>query len=94
MNQPMLALMIPIMALAIPVAAIVIGGLVKLQKARLEEARLRLDGGTTPEVLSQLDELREELHQVRAELGEVQERLDFTERLLAGRDRKGLPGAQ
>jgi uncharacterized membrane protein YfbV (UPF0208 family) len=79
-------LYIPILALAIPVLAILFGGLVKLQKARSQ-------GGLGPEVLDQLEELREELQQVRGELAEVQERLDFTERLLARQERKDLPGA-
>lgn len=42
MNRQVLALPIPILALAIPVAAVILGGLHKIAKLRLEEARLRL----------------------------------------------------
>lgn len=43
------------------------------EKATLEEAP----------ILAEVDALREELHGLRQELGEVQERVDFAERLLA-----------
>jgi len=76
-----LALMIPILALMIPVAAVVMGGMIKLRRMRLEEARYRMgDLGVDP---GEVVELREDLDHVRAELAEVQERLDFAERLLA-----------
>jgi uncharacterized protein YlxW (UPF0749 family) len=75
MDPGVLALLIPIVALSIPVAAIVFNGLVKLQRARAES---RADPG----VLAEVDELRHEVAQVRAELAELQERLEFTERLL------------
>jgi uncharacterized membrane protein len=78
--------MIPIIALSIPVFAIIVGGLVKLQKAKLEA--LRMGSGADPALLAEVDELRHELGQVRAELGDVQERLDFTERLLTRGDRE------
>ena len=84
--------LIPMIALSIPVVAIIVGGLNKRAKWRLEEARIRLgEGGVHPE---ELDELRTEFDQMRAELSEVHERLDFTERLLTqSRDREGLPPA-
>jgi hypothetical protein len=85
------ALLIPMIALSIPVVAIIVGGINKRAKWRLEEAQLRMGGGVDAE---ELDELRSELDQVRAELGEMHERLDFTERLLTqSRDREGLPPA-
>ncbi|MCZ6754363.1 MAG: hypothetical protein O7E49_03525 [Gemmatimonadetes bacterium] len=85
------ALLIPMIALSIPVVAIIVGGINKRAKWRLEEAQLRMGGGVEAE---ELDELRSELDQVRAELGEMHERLDFTERLLTqSRDREGLPPA-
>lgn len=74
-----LGVLIPILALSIPVLAIAIGGMNKLYKMRLEEARLRSSHADSVE----LDELRAEVDQLRRELGEVQERVDFTERLLA-----------
>jgi hypothetical protein len=85
------ALLIPIIALSIPVVAIIVGGINKRAKWRLEEAQLRMGGGIDTE---ELDELRADLDQVRAELGEMHERLDFTERLLTqSRDRGELPPA-
>ena len=85
------ALLIPMIALSIPVVAIIVGGINKRAKWRLEEAHLRMGEGVDAE---ELDELRSELDQVRAELGEMHERLDFTERLLTQtRDREGLPPA-
>ena len=43
------------------------------EKATMEEAP----------ILAEVDVLREELHGLRQELGDVQERVDFAERLLA-----------
>lgn len=82
MDRQMMALLIPIIALSIPVVAIIVTGLVKMQRARFEA---RPD----PALLAEVDELRHEVQQVRAELIEVQERLDFTERLLTSGDRAG-----
>lgn len=81
MDRHALAMLIPIFALAIPVTAIVFGGLLKLARLRLEETRIRagvLGGGAE----SELAALREEVEGLRMELGEVQERVDFAERLL------------
>lgn len=81
MDRQSLALLIPIMALMIPVAAVVMGGMIKLRRMRLEETRLHAgDLGVDPH---EVTELREDMDNVRAELAEVQERLDFAERLLA-----------
>ena len=41
------------------------------------------------------DSMLEEMDMVRHEIGDLQERVDFTERLLAqNRDKEGLPGAR
>ena len=89
MDRHVVVLLIPIVAMCIPIAAIVVAGFNKQAKMRLEEARLRLGGGDNQE---ELDELRSDLDNVRGELAEVQERLDFTERLLTqSREREGLP---
>ena len=86
MDRHTLAIMIPILALSIPVLAIVFGGLVKLQR---ERNRSSLGADLTGDVMHQLDDMREEVQALRGELTEVQERLDFTERLLAsGQDRR------
>jgi uncharacterized protein involved in exopolysaccharide biosynthesis len=81
MNAEGFAVFIPIVALCIPVAAIVVNGLQKLARLRIEEAKVKaglLDGQSAAE----LSALREEMGDVRRELSEVQERLDFAERLL------------
>ena len=75
------AVFIPILALCIPVAAVVFHGLQKVARLRVEEAKVKagmLDGASAGELTA----LRDEMVDVRRELTEVQERLDFTERLL------------
>ena len=75
------AVFIPILALSIPVAAVIFNGLQKVARLRIEEAKVRaglLDGQSAADVTA----LREEMGEVRRELSEVQERLDFAERLL------------
>ena len=75
------AVFIPIVALCIPVAGIIFHGLEKVARLRVEEAKVKagqLDGPAVAELAA----LREEMGDVRRELAEVQERLDFTERLL------------
>jgi len=92
MDKQSLAILIPLFALAIPIIAIIASSVLKLQKSRME--LLRLQGQADPGLLNELDELRHEVQQLRGELTEVQERLDFTERLLTNRhDRPQLPGA-
>ncbi len=92
MDARALSMLIPIMALAIPVSAIIVGGLSKMWKMRLEEAKLRA-GTLDSSAESELAQLRNEMDQVRGELAEVHERLDFTERLLArNADRPALKG--
>jgi hypothetical protein len=91
MDQHILALFIPILALSIPVIALVSRGLNRQAQIRLEEARIRagaLGGGE-----EELAALRAEVDDLRRELGEVQERVDFTERILAKpRDPNPPPG--
>jgi uncharacterized protein involved in exopolysaccharide biosynthesis len=87
MNPEGFAVFIPIVALCIPVAGIIFHGLEKVARLRVEEAKVRagqLDGQSAAELAT----LREEMGDVRRELAEVQERLDFTERLLtSGREK-------
>lgn len=88
MDSRALALFIPILALSIPVLAIGLSGLQKYWKIRLEETRIRAGAGSEEE----LGQLRADLDQMRQELAEVQERLDFAERLLAkSAERDRLP---
>ena len=92
MDKQIVALLIPIFALAIPISAIILHGLQKLARMRLEEARLQQgprDKGTEAEITL----LREEVGDLRRELSDVQERLDFAERLLSRtREVERLPG--
>ena len=65
-----------VLALLIPIVAIVCGTIIRL-KGRGGASEL------PAEVLHRLDALETEVGALRQELGETQERLDFTERLLA-----------
>ena len=89
MDKQTLAVMIPVIVMLIPLSAVVLNGWQKILKLRIEEAKVR---GASPESSHEIDDLRTDLEQVRRELGEVQERLDFAERLLArGAEREKLP---
>ena len=80
MNPDALALLIPIGGIAIVVVSIIMGDLKKIARMRLEEAQLRSQGG---EDSGEVQALRSELENVKQELGELNERVDFAERLLA-----------
>jgi Tfp pilus assembly protein PilO len=78
--------LLPIMAMGIAVAAIVSSSILKIQRMRLEEARLR--AGDSGEV----DALARQLSDLQHDVIEMQERLDFAERILAqSREAPGLP---
>ncbi len=94
MDQHILALFIPILALSIPVIALVFRGLNRQAQLRIEETRIRAGalGGADEEVAA----LRAEVDDLRRELSEVQERVDFTERILSKpreTERPSGPGA-
>ena len=80
MDKQSLALLIPIIALSIPVLGLAFAGFQRYAKLRLEETRLKMQGGNSSQ---DVEALRSEMDDLRRELGEVQERLDFAERLLA-----------
>lgn len=86
MGRQELALLIPILALAIPVAAVILNGMHKMAKLRLEEARIRMGAGGES---AELQALRSEVDAMRGELNELQERVDFAERMLANPARRG-----
>jgi hypothetical protein len=65
----------------IPVAAILMVGAVKIAKIQAQ-SRGRV-GAADPETTARLEAVEAELGTLRQELGEVHERLDFAERLLA-----------
>lgn len=79
MDRQALALLIPIVAMLIPIAAIVMHGWQKVAMVRLEEARARALGAGSADVTA----LRDEVAELRREVGDMQERIDFTERMLA-----------
>jgi hypothetical protein len=92
MDKQTLAVLIPVLLASIPVVAIIFNGLQKLAKLRLEEAKVRAQSTTS---FGDVDHLRGEVEQLRHELSEVQERLDFAERLLAkGPERERLQKPQ
>jgi hypothetical protein len=62
----------------IPIAAIVAWGAVRIATIQAEHRK-----GAEPATADRLQALENELGSLRQELGEAQERLDFTERLLA-----------
>ncbi|MEO8031363.1 MAG: hypothetical protein ABJC74_08445 [Gemmatimonadota bacterium] len=91
MDPRALGIFIPIIALLIPVVAIIMGGIHKMQRLKIEEIKARsasLGSGGEEE----LQALKEEVDGLRSEMAEVQERLDFTERLIARQsDQDRLP---
>ena len=90
MDRQTVALLIPIVAMTIPIVAIIMAGMHKMAKLRVEEARAR-HGALTDESQAELDDLRSEVDQLRGEVGDLHERLDFAERLLANPKRTQEP---
>ena len=72
----------------IPLVLFIMMGLVGMSFSPLGRALARRVGGDKGEqaesaALAEVDALRDEVQALRGEVGEVQERLDFAERLLA-----------
>ena len=92
MDAGAIGALIPVVALMIPVSAIVLSGLQKLAKLRIEKAQARADSmntGTT----SKVQTLRKKVTELHRALEELNKRMDFTERVLTqARDRDRLPG--
>ncbi len=69
------------MALAALIMPIVVTALIIRYKLKKKELEMR---GSDPQLGPEVDALRDDLNDTQAQLAEMQERLDFTERLLAG----------
>lgn len=80
-----LGVFIPIVFLSLAVTGIISAVVIKLQRLRLEEARLRTGTATD-------DELSRQVGILQQEMVELQERVDFAERMLAQmKDAPALP---
>jgi len=71
-----LSIIIPIVFLGLAVTGIISAVIVKLQRLRIEEARLR--GGAAAD-----EDLAHQVAILQHEMAELQERVDFAERMLA-----------
>ena len=74
------------LAVLIPVLAVFFVGLVAISRTAIGKALARRIGGeveSRPAFAADLDDLRAEVSALRGELLETQERLDFTERMIA-----------
>ncbi|MEP6571734.1 MAG: hypothetical protein ABJD11_03530 [Gemmatimonadota bacterium] len=84
-----LSVFIPITFLCVAVTGIIASSILKIQRLRLEEARLRAGDP------AELEDLATRTATLERELAEVHERLDFAERILAQTNEKaGLPPAR
>ena len=72
-----------ILALSIPIVAILTFGAVFIFRGPIGHAVARAIGGHAGETEVEVAELREQVTQLRLEMSEMEERLDFAERLLA-----------
>jgi hypothetical protein len=72
----------------------VIGALLIVSKAWVK-TRLSKGGGDDTQLTESVDQLRESVEGLREELGDVADRMDFTERVLAkvAEEQRRLPGA-
>lgn len=77
--KQILAMLIPILALTIPIVAIATNAWLKMARLKADAAR----DGLGPGADHRMAALEDEVAQLRSELMEAQERIDFTERLLA-----------
>jgi chromosome segregation ATPase len=95
MNVVILQGIADVLALTIPLIAVSVGGLLLLSRSRLGGAiTQRLAGNSRSSTIQeQVDALHDALAELRNQLSEMQERVDFAERLLsrAEDDRRELP---
>ena len=95
MNFVILQGIADVLALAIPLIAVSVGGLLLLSRSRLGGAiTQRIVGNSRSSTIQeQVDALHDALAELRNQLSEMQERVDFAERLLsrAEDNRRELP---
>ena len=75
------------LAMLIPIFGLLIGGFAIFARSHLGHAlaeRIAGRTGESPHLEAEVRELRTEVDALRGELIETQERLDFTERMIAG----------
>lgn len=66
-------------------------GLMRTISRHLERKHLRAESGLRPDIEDMLGAQSETLEEMRVRLADIEERMDFTERLLANRDRERIP---
>ena len=98
MNLEILQGIAEVFVVTIPLIVVGVGGLVLLSRSRLGEAIARRITGDSryPAYQEQLDALQDDLAGLRNQFSEMQERVDFAERLLSRVDdnrRELSPGA-
>ena len=80
--------LVPIMFLGLGVSAIISSSILKMQRLRLEEAKLRAGNP------AELEDVLHQVSELQQEMAELQERVDFTERMLAqARETPALPAS-
>lgn len=78
---------------SLPIVAVMVWGAVRIFGPIGQALARRIAGGTEGDHLAELADLRQQVDELRFQMGEMQERLDFTERLLAQqRDAHRLAG--
>jgi hypothetical protein len=85
MNVGILQVTAEVLVMTIPVIVVGAAGLLLLSRSRLGEAVARRIAGDSPDPTceEQLDALQDELLGLRSRISEMQDRVDFAERLLS-----------
>jgi chromosome segregation ATPase len=85
MNLEILQGVADLLAVTIPLIAVSVGGLLLLSRSRLGQAiAQRIAGNSRPSTIQeQVDSLHDALAELRNQLSDMQERVDFAERLLS-----------
>jgi len=88
MNVGVLQAVAEVLVVTIPVIVAGVGGLLLLSRSRLGEAVARRIAGDSrdPACQERLDALQDELLGLRHQISEMQDRVDFAERLLGRAD--------